>query len=101
MHVAQGQPRQAIPLNIGRYRKAVYSALWVQVTLVVCYLPSGIIVALQPQRGKSLSIHHDLEFTATLVYLNSSLNPFLYCWKIREVRQAVKETLKQLFCRSS
>ena len=81
--------------------KPVYSALWVQVTLVVCYLPSGIIVALQPQRGKSLSIHHDLEFTATLVYLNSSLNPFLYCWKIREVRQAVKETLKQLFCRSS
>ena len=30
--VAQEQPRQAIPLNIGRYRKAVYSALWVQVT---------------------------------------------------------------------
>ena len=73
----------------------------VQVTLVICYLPSGIIVALQPQRGKCLSIHHALEFTITLVYLNSSLNPLLYCWKVREVRQAVKETLRQLFCRSS
>ena len=30
---AQGQPSQAIPLNIARYRKAVYSALWVQGTL--------------------------------------------------------------------
>ena len=38
-HVAQGQPSQAIPLNIARYRKAVYSALWVQGTLVICYLP--------------------------------------------------------------
>ena len=28
-HVAQGQPCQTIPLNIARYRKAVYSALWV------------------------------------------------------------------------
>ena len=100
-HVAQGQPSQAIPLNIARYRKAVYSALWVQGTLVICYLPYVIVVALQPQRGMSLSIYHAQQFTTTLVYLNSSLNPMLYCWKIREVRQAVKETLRQLFCRSS
>ena len=36
-------------------------------------------------------------FTVTLVLLNSSLNPFLYCWKIREVRQAVRDTLRDLF----
>ena len=97
-HVAQGQPSQAIPLNIARYRKAVYSALWVQGTLVICYLPYVIVVALQPQRGMSLSIYRAQQFTTTLVHLNSSLNPLLYCWKIREVRQAVKETLRQLFC---
>ena len=39
--VAQEQPRQAIPLNTARYRKAVYSALWVQFTLFICYLPFG------------------------------------------------------------
>ena len=39
-HAFQGQPSQAIPLNIARYRKAVSTALWVQVTLVVCYLLS-------------------------------------------------------------
>ena len=100
-HVAQGQRRQAIPLNIARYRKAVYNALWVQVTLVICYLPYGIVVALQPQKGMSLSVYCASQFTATFVYLNSSLNPLLYCWKIREVRQAVKETLRQLFWRSS
>ena len=37
-HVVQGQPSQSIPaLNIARYRKAVYNALWVQGTLVGCY----------------------------------------------------------------
>ena len=100
-HVAQGQPSQAIPLNIARYRKAVYSALWVQVTLVICCLPYVIVVALHPQRGIPVSTYIAEEFAVTIFYLNSSLNPLLYCWKIREVRQAVKETLRQLFCRSS
>ena len=94
--VLQGQSSQVNTLNKARYRKAVYSALWVQVTLVICYLPYGIAVALTPQRGMPLSTYIALQFTATLVFLNSSLNPFLYCWKITEVRQAVKETLQQL-----
>ena len=97
-HVFPGQPSQAIPLNIARYRKAVNSALWIQVTLVVCYLPFGIVVALTPQRGMPLSSYLARNFAVTIVYLNSSLNPLLYCWRIREVRQAVKETLRQLFC---
>ena len=100
-HAAQGQPSQAIPLNVARYRKAVYSALWVQVTLVICYLPYSIVEALQSQNGMSLSVYCASQFTATLVYLNSSLNPLLCCWKIREVRQAAKETLRQHFWRSS
>ncbi|CAH3132659.1 unnamed protein product [Porites lobata] len=77
---------------------AVYSALWVQVTLVLCYLPHGIVFILAVQRGISLSVHLALRWTLTLVYLNSSLNPLLYCWKIREVRQAVKGILRQVFC---
>ena len=53
----QRQPNQAIPVNTARYRKAVYSALWVQVTLIVCYLPVVIVVALTPQRGISTSMY--------------------------------------------
>ena len=100
-HAAQGQPSQAIPLNIARYRKAVYSALWVQGTLGICYLPYNIAVFLTPQRGMPLSIYLARNFTLGMVFFNSSLNPLLYCWKIRELREAVKETLRQLFCRSS
>ena len=100
-HVAQG-PSQAIPaLNIARCRKAVYSAMWVQGTLIICYLPYFIAVAWPLQREMTLSIYRAHQFTGTLVSLNSSLNPLLYCWKIREVRQAVKETLRQTFRCSS
>ncbi|XP_073246812.1 melanocyte-stimulating hormone receptor-like [Porites lutea] len=98
--VAQEQPRQAIPLNIARYRKAVYSALLVQVTLLICYLPFVIIEALTDLKSVKLSssVYLTKTFSFSFVFLNSSLNPFLYCWKIKEVRQAVKDTIRQIFC---
>ena len=69
-------------------------------TLVVSYLPLLITEALTPQRGMPLSVYLAREFTVTLVLLNSSLNPLLYCWKIREVGQAVQDTIRDLLCSS-
>ena len=93
----QGQPSQAIPLNIARYRKAVSSALWVQLTLVACYLPYGTVVSFS-YSNLSSSRFLALNITASLVFLNSSLNPLLYCWKISEVKQAVKQTIRDALC---
>ena len=36
-------------------------------------------------------------FLVTLTCLNSCINLFLYCWRLREIRQAVKETMTALF----
>ena len=99
-HFPQRQQNQPVPLNIARYRKAVSAALWVQTTLVVSYLPILITEALIPQREMPLSLYIAREFARTLVLLNSSLNPLLYCWKIREVRQAVQDTIRELLCSS-
>ena len=97
-----GQPNQAILLNIARYRKTVSSALWLQLTLVVCYLPFIVVApwAIQEIRRRlpSSALYLALQFTRTLIYLNSSLNPVLYCWKIKEVRQAAQDTIRQMFC---
>ena len=99
-NVQQGQTNGGgISLNVERYKKTVSSALWVQITLVVCYLPYaivGTIFAATVKHTKLLDL--SLEVALTLILFNSSLNPFLYCWKMREVRQAVKETIRQFFC---
>ena len=97
-HVQQEQPSQINPLNIARYKKAVCSALWVQCTLVACYLPYGIFSGVHSDDNLSPSEVLTWEFTVTLVYFNSSLNPFLYCWKIAEVKQAVKQTIREALC---
>ena len=94
------QPNQTNQLNIARYKRAVSSAIWLQLTLVACYLPYDIVAALLATKSGLLrsSRHHVYSYTITLVYLNSSLNPLLYCWKIVEVRQAVKDTIRQMLC---
>ena len=97
--IHQEQPSQASPLNMARYRKAVSSALWLQSVLVICYMPHGIVEPLLTFLGISSYFVFARHFTATLVFMNSSLNPILYCLKIREVRQPVKGTVEQ-YCLS-
>lgn len=102
-HVHQREPNgRGIPLNISRYRKTVSSALRVVITLVACYFPCGILVPLFSITGtRTLSLDIAWAISATLLFLNSTLNPFLYCWKMREMKQAVMETITQLRCSCS
>ena len=95
-HVPQGQPnRGGLPLNIARYKRSVSSILWVQLALAACYVP-WIIPAVLSVNG----IENVFAWFAvmTLALLNSSLNPILYCWKITQVKQAVKDSIKQFKC---
>ena len=85
------------PLNLERYKRTVVSVALVQLALVICYLPFNIFNTLIHLKGIHPNIYFLYHFTTTLLFLNSSLNPFLYCWRIKEIRQAVKATIRR-FC---
>ena len=87
--------------NVAVYRKTVSPSLLIKLTLVACDLLYGIHTALIAKYRLSPSIILGRRFVSTFVYLNSTLNPFLYCWKIREVRQAVKDSIGNLLCFSN
>ena len=96
---AQQQPGQPNALNIARYRKVVHSALWVQLALVVCYVPQftmQIVISLSTKPFSNFFIF--LGMANVLLFLNSTSNPFLFCWKISEVRRTVKQTIRQAIC---
>ena len=91
--------RGGIPPNIARYKKSVSSVAWVQLALVVWYLPyyiSFVIILLSGWRG--MTADFVMTCAGTFLYSNSSLNPILYCWKIKDVRQVMKTTVRSLFC---
>ena len=85
------------PLNLERYKRTVVSVALVHLALVICYPPFNIFNTLIHLKGINPDIYFVHYFTTTLLFLNSSLNPFLYCWRIKEIRQAVKATIRR-FC---
>ena len=86
-------------LNIARYKKTVYSIAWVQLALLICYFPLNLMVFLRSLGKLPFLTEKYLiwELFVALLYLNSSLNPALYCWRIRDVRQEVKNMIRKIF----
>ncbi|XP_044168526.1 melanocyte-stimulating hormone receptor-like [Acropora millepora] len=87
----QNQQRRA---DTKRYRKTVWSALWLQIAMLLCYLPYLLLASFAFRKNIPLSVLvTPTNTTLTLTYFNSTLNPILYCWRIVEVRRAVKNLL--------
>ena len=91
-----------IPMNIERYKKTVCTIAWFQLALVFCYFPifiNTILTTASPSKYGRGSIFYVC--ASTVLFFNSTLNPILFYWKIREVRQVVKTTVLQIRCFSS
>jgi len=101
-HIQQGQANGAvIPMNLARYKRTVSSALWLQMALLACYFPGIIPFFILQFHAPTASIEFASALALTLFLLNSTLNPILYCWKMREIRQAMKDTIGHFWCFSS
>ena len=102
VHDQQGQANgTGIPLNIKKYKNTVSSMAWVQFVLVLTLVPFIIVVVIIHITGWAGANKVSLiQLTVTVLYSNSSFNPFLYCWKIGEVRKAVKDIVRNFCCRS-
>ena len=93
----QNQLQNAETREAHKQRKSAYNSLFVSVAFLACYLPflpSTILYLTNTSEISFLVAHFASIF---LIYLNSSLNPFIYCWRYPEIRQSVKGTVKQIF----
>ncbi|XP_078346833.1 high-affinity lysophosphatidic acid receptor-like isoform X1 [Oculina patagonica] len=86
--------------NVTQYKRSVITLLCVYFALLACFLPSVVVTVAwvtADQSGKFTLIKVG-NFSLTFLMFNSSLNPFLYCWRIREVRKLCMGLLKKWFC---
>ena len=91
--VENQQPRA----DVRGYRKTVSSALWLQLAMLFCYLPNLLMtpfVFRKTENNISSMLVTPFITTITLMFFNSTLNPILYCWRIKEVRRVVKDILR-------
>ncbi|CAH3146055.1 unnamed protein product, partial [Pocillopora meandrina] len=74
--------------NFLKLSKSALGTFYVCIVFLPCYLPSYILLFLFLARPLSLiTLHEAWHYITTLVFLNSSLNPVIYCWKMGPIRR--------------
>ena len=83
--------------NAAKLRKSATGTFYLYLVFVACYVPRLCVMTIIKRAGErtALVIHLRL-YTFTLVFLNSSLNPLIYCWKMRHVGKAIMVILRNL-----
>ena len=92
----QQQSVQNNTINVLKCRKSALTILYVYGLFVISYLPVFVIMLIiQTLTGmKTKTMLIAVNYAATAVFINSFLNPVVYCWRIREIRRAVKNVLR-------
>jgi len=93
----QLQLTNAKAVELHRERKSAFNSLFVFVVFLACYLPNLCLELMLLTYGLQPPLLIAEQVTFFLVLLNSSLNPLVYCWRYREIREIVKSTVKILF----
>ena len=86
-------------INIAKYRKSVYTVLYILAIFYVSYTPAVIPF------GLSVTLANDydnlkkslLDLSLMFMFLSSSLNPFLYLWRMNDIRNEVTTLVKTIF----
>ena len=82
-------------LTIKKFRKSAMTTLYILILFLACYLPFLVAMLCRIITGYTASIKVAYEICATVVYVNSTLNPVLYCLRITEVRAAALRKLRR------
>ena len=94
---SQNQLQNAATREAHKQRKSAYNSLFVSVAFLACYLPFLPSTILYLTNTSEISFLAAYFASIFLISLNSSVNPFVYCWRYPEIRQSVKSTVKQIF----
>ena len=93
-HNSTGGSGQAA-MDMQRFKKSVINMAYVTVLYMISYVPFTSVLLAYLCHGFTANVEAAYDITRTMAFMNSSWNPFLYFWKIHELREAVKKVLKR------
>ena len=83
--------------NFAGLIKSAVGVFYVYLVFLICYLPSLIrLVPFFTTKGSNILLKRFFLFSYLLAFLNSSLNPVIYCWKMRQIRRAIMDILRDI-----
>ena len=93
--LSQHQIQNGQAMGILREKKSALNAFYIYIITMACYVPTLIADILLVVDSSEKSYILAYYVAAFVICVNSSLNPFVYCWRYREIRNIVKNTVKK------
>ena len=82
-------------VNVLKCRKSAVTVLYVYGLFVICFVPYIATSIIEVLLGSTTKVLIAYDLCETAIYINSFLNPIVYCLRIRKMRRAVKNILKR------
>ena len=92
----QENSSESSDFNVPRCRRTVNNMVWIFGLLVACYIPYLSSLCAILITGLNSVTRFVLHFSAIAIYFNSCLNPIIYCWRIKELKEKVIADLSSL-----
>ena len=84
-------------MSLSSAKKSATGLFYVYLLLLICYVPRGVYFFTKKLSGFNTTSKSFAVYSLTLLFFNSFLNPVIYCWKMRCIRQAIMDTLRNIF----
>lgn len=81
--------------NVLKCKKSSVTVLYVYGLFLISYLPFCLLILVEARVGNTRNMGIAFDYAATVVFINSFINPLVYCWRIREIRRAVKNVVRR------
>lgn len=76
-----------------RYKRTAATMVYVLAVFLICYLPFLCTMFAEASLGYVTQVKIAYDYASTIVFISSSINPVLYCCRIREIRNAITNTI--------
>ena len=82
-------------VNVLKCKKSAVTVLYIYGLFLMFYVPVFVIIIAEQFIGYTRAVEIAYDYVTTAVFINSFLNPLVYRWRMREIRQAVKNVLRR------
>ena len=101
-HINQSQVPQVAQNDQGESvqgkRKSATASIYVYLVFIACYLPEiCVLITFATISEPKNDLQHLPLYALTLLFLNSTLNPLIYCWKMKRIQHTIVGTLRYPF----
>ena len=85
--------------HLQMYRNPETTMFYVYILLILCYAPYWSMFIVVQLIGRDSTKIAALSFSMTVLFANASLKPFLYSWRMHEIRHEILTAMSNIFQR--